>query len=40
MTVAMEEKTVVLDCERDAYKLHNTKPGDKVDFPLRRRKTG
>ena len=32
MTVAMEEKTVVLDCERDAYKLHNTKPGDKVNF--------
>ncbi|EGG82538.1 hypothetical protein HMPREF0992_00230 [Lachnospiraceae bacterium 6_1_63FAA] len=32
MTVTMEEKTLVLNCERDAYKLHNTKPGDKVNF--------
>ena len=32
MTVTMDEKSLVLDCEKDAYKLYNTKPGDKVNF--------
>lgn len=32
MTVHLEKETLVLDCEKDAYKLHNTKPGDKVNF--------
>ena len=32
MTVTMDEKSLVLDCEKDAYKLYNTKPGDTVNF--------
>lgn len=38
MKVAMEEKTLVLDCEQDAYKLYNTKPGDKVNFRFEKEK--
>lgn len=32
MTVTMDGKSLVLDCEKDAYKLYNTKPGDKINF--------
>lgn len=38
MTVTMDEKILVLDCEKDAYKLHNTKPGDTVKFRCEEKK--
>ena len=28
----MEQKNMVLDCEKVDYKLYNTKPGDQVKF--------
>lgn len=32
MTVTMDEKSLVLDCEKDSYKLYHTEPGDTVNF--------